>query len=116
MAETEDERTIGSFDEFWPYYVGEHRDPTGRALHYFGTGLGTLTMFVAVFTRNPWLVPLALVLGYGPAWVAHFFIENNRPATFKYPLWSLMADYKMIGLAIRGKMAEEVQRLHGPQS
>lgn len=113
MAQGDDERRIGSFDEFWPYYVGEHRDPTGRALHYLGTGLGTFTFLAAIFTRNPWLVFVAMVLGYGPAWIAHFFIERNRPATFKYPLWSLMADYKMLSLALRGKMADEVTRLHG---
>jgi hypothetical protein len=110
MAE-EEQRTIESFDEFWLYYVGEHSDPTCRALHYLGTGLGTLTLFGAIYTRNWWLVPLALVLGYGPAWIAHFTIERNRPATFKYPLWSLMADFKMLALAIRGKMAQEAERL-----
>jgi hypothetical protein len=56
---------------------------------------------------------VALILGYGPAWVAHFFIENNQPATFKYPHWSLQADYKMLWLAMRGKMGDEMVRLYG---
>ncbi len=107
---------IQSFAEFWPYYVGEHRSPVGRGLHYFGTSLALLTAGAAAFTASAWLVPLALVLGYGPAWVAHFFIEHNRPATFKYPLWSLLSDFKMLSLAARGKMGGEVVRLYGSRA
>jgi hypothetical protein len=104
---------ITSFEEFWPFYIGEHRVPICRALHYFGTSMGTCTAVSAVLTGSLWLLPIALVLGYGPAWVGHFFIENNKPASFKYPLWSLRADYKMLSYAIRGKMAAEVTRLYG---
>jgi len=53
------------------------------------------------------------VVGYGPAWIGHFFIEGNRPATFGHPLWSLRADFKMLSLALRGRMADEVTRIYG---
>ncbi|WP_394826038.1 Mpo1-like protein [Pendulispora albinea] len=100
-----------SFEDFWPYYVGEHRDPLCRALHYAGTSMAIGTIAAAALTLNPlWLVATPIV-GYGPAWVAHFFIEKNRPATFTYPLWSLRGDVKMLGLALRGKMADEAARL-----
>ena len=106
-----DSTRFQSFDEFWPYYVGEHRDPRCRALHYVGTGLAIGTVAAAALTLNPlWLVATPVV-GYAPAWVAHFFIEGNRPATFTYPLWSLRGDFKMLGLALRGKMADEIARL-----
>jgi hypothetical protein len=104
---------IQSFEEFWPFYIGEHRLPLVRALHYLGTSMGTLTMVLAVLRGPLWLAPIALVLGYGPAWVGHFFIEQNKPASFKYPLWSLRADYKMLWLAARGRMSAEVTRLYG---
>jgi hypothetical protein len=107
------EQRIPSFQEFWPYYVGEHRDPRCRTLHYIGTCAGTMTAFAAVATGTWWLLAVGLVLGYGPAWVGHFFVEHNRPATFEYPLWSLMSDYKMLSLALRGKMGDEVTRLYG---
>ena len=78
---------------------------------YFGTSLALLTATTAAVTGTGWLVAVALVLGYGPAWVGHFLIEHNRPATFKYPAWSLMSDFKMLGLAVRGRMGAEVVRL-----
>jgi hypothetical protein len=107
------EQRIGSFEEFWPYYVGEHRSPVCRGLHYLGTSLALLTVAYAILRAHPALAALSLVVGYGPAWIGHFFIERNRPATFKYPRWSLMSDFKMLGLALRGKMADEVTRLYG---
>lgn len=106
-------KRIESFEEFWPFYIGEHRVPVGRGLHYAGTSAATLLLAYLVYSGRLWLVPVMFVVGYGPAWIAHFFIENNKPASFKYPLWSLRADYKMLGLALRGKMAAEVTRLYG---
>ncbi len=107
---------IQSYAEFWPYYLGEHRSPVSRTLHYFGTSVALLTVLTAVVTRSGWLVPLALVFGYGPAWVGHFFVENNRPASFKYPLWSLMSDFKMLAYALRGRMDAEMIRLYGSRA
>jgi len=104
---------IRSFREFWPYYIGEHRNPVGRGLHYVGSTLALACLATAIVQLRPQMLLLGLVLGYGPAWFAHFFIEHNRPATFKYPRWSLMADFKMLGLAVRGQMAAEVTRLYG---
>ena len=104
------EARIPTFEQFWPYYLGEHRNPTCRALHYFGTSMAIGTVAAAALTLNPmWLVATPFV-GYGPAWIAHFFIEKNRPATFKYPLWSLRADFKMLGLAVRGRIDDEMRR------
>jgi len=101
---------IKSFAEFWPYYVTEHSKPATRALHLAGT-TAALTCASVLLARGRWrLVPLALIPGYGAAWIGHFFIERNKPATFKYPLWSFIADYKMIGLMLAGKMEEEVGR------
>ena len=45
----------------------------------------------------------SLLAGYGFAWVAHFFVEYNKPATFKYPLWSLIGDHKMYLEILQGK-------------
>jgi hypothetical protein len=102
-----------TFDEFWPHYVHAHRNPVNRALHYVGTTAALGTVATAAVTLNPSLLLLAPVAGYGPAWVGHFFFEKNKPATFSNPLWSLRGDFKMYVLALRGKMAAEVERVCG---
>lgn len=102
---------FGSFEEFWPYYLGEHSDPTNRALHVAGTVAAVATAGVAIATRRPKLLALAPVIGYGAAWVGHFMIEKNRPATFKHPLWSLRGDFKMAGLALSGQLDDELRRV-----
>jgi hypothetical protein len=83
-----------SFDDFYPYYLSEHADPRNRLLHFVGTSL-VIALAAAsplVDLRLLWLLPVA---GYGFAWVGHFIVEKNRPATFRHPLWSLMGDFRM---------------------
>jgi hypothetical protein len=105
------QKQFKSFEEFWPHYVAEHSKPATRALHAAGTTVA-VTCALALIAERKWrLLPLALIPGYGAAWFAHFFIEKNRPATFDYPLWSFIADYKMVGMMIAGKMDEEVERV-----
>ena len=101
------ERRYNSFSEFWPHYVAEHSKPATRLLHLIGTfiALGLVGYLVAI--GKWWLFPLALVPGYGAAWMAHFFIEKNQPATFQYPLWSFMGDYKMIWMMLTGRIKQE---------
>jgi hypothetical protein len=105
------ERQYNSFNEFWPHYVAEHSRPSTRVLHLIGTAiaLGCVAYFIIV--GKWWLFPLALIPGYGAAWIAHFFIEKNKPATFQYPLWSFMGDYKMIWMMLRGRMSGEVTQI-----
>jgi hypothetical protein len=104
---------IESFDEFWPQYVHAHRDPRNRALHYAGTTAVLGTVAAAALTFNPGLLLFAPVVGYGFAWIGHFVFEKNRPATFDHPVWSLRGDFKMYFLALRGQMADELDRICG---
>jgi hypothetical protein len=100
---------LTSFEEFWPFYVSQHSRSSTRALHFAGTTL-VLGSLAASAVVAPWCAALAPVLGYGPAWIGHFFFEKNRPATFTYPLWSLRGDVRMYGLMLTGRMAPEVDR------
>lgn len=100
--------TPTSFETFWPHYVRAHLNPRNRVMHAVGTSAGVAMALAAVLTRRPRLVPLALVLGYGPAWIGHFFIEGNRPATFGNPLWSLKGDFVMLGKMIAGTMDDAI--------
>jgi hypothetical protein len=97
-----------SFQEFWPYYVREHSKPGTRALHFLGTTIGTVSLVSLIILGKWYLFPLSFVPGYAAAWIGHYFIEHNRPATFKHPLWSFIGDYKMVGLMLAGKMNDEV--------
>ncbi len=85
-------RPISTYRDFWPYYLQEHARPATRNLHFLGTGLALACLLAALATGKSWLGLVALLAGYGPAWIAHFFVEKNRPATFTYPLWSLVSD------------------------
>jgi len=105
------EDRLKSFAEFWPYYVREHAHPVNRALHFAGSTLGLVCLSATLVMGNFWFIPLGLAIGYGFAWTGHFFIEHNRPATFKYPLWSLCADWKMWSLMLVGRMGPEVHRV-----
>jgi len=106
-------RRYNSFNEFWPHYLAEHSKSATRLLHLIGTSLAIVLVVYLVAIGKWWLFPLALVPGYGAAWVGHFFIEKNKPATFQYPLWSFMGDYKMIWLMLTGKLSAEIGRAKG---
>ncbi len=86
---------FNSFREFYPFYLQEHSNITCRRLHFVGTSL-VIALIVTVIVSGQWALLWALPLvGYGFAWVGHFFFEHNRPATFKHPLYSLAGDFVM---------------------
>jgi len=114
MSENASDRRIATFEEFWPFYVSQHVKEGTRALHFAGTTAGLGWLLAAAAFRRPHFLLHALVSSYGLAWIGHFFVEKNRPATFDYPLWSLLADFRMYGLMWQGKMTAEVSRLAGP--
>lgn len=93
-----------SFEDFYPFYLGEHANPVNRMLHFIGTTL-VILLAAGSFVAGPKLLWLLPVAGYGFAWVGHFIIEKNRPATFKHPLWSLMGDFRMYADILRGRVS-----------
>jgi len=93
-----------SFAEFYPFYLSEHRNRTCRRLHFFGSALALAVVAAAIATRNPLWLLAAPVAGYGFAWVGHFAFEKNRPATFQYPLYSLMGDWVMFRDMLTGRI------------
>ncbi|HEY0457887.1 MAG TPA: DUF962 domain-containing protein [Pyrinomonadaceae bacterium] len=102
---------IENYTEFWNFYVREHSQPATRLLHFAGTSLG-LILLVWIIRSGSWLyLPACFVVGYAFAWFSHFVIEKNRPATFKYPLWSFISDYKMMFYMLTGRMNAEVERV-----
>lgn len=93
-----------SFEEFWRFYLDEHRHPHSRALHYAGTAATLAMLAAAVAVGRWWPLLLCPLVGYGPAWAGHFFVERNRPASFRYPLWSIRAEFRMFFLFLAGRL------------
>jgi hypothetical protein len=92
-----------SFAEFYPYYLTEHRRRGTRVLHFIGTTLFLLGLLAAAALRQPWFILAGVVSAYGFAWVGHFFVEHNRPATFQHPWLSLRGDFRLYGDLLRGR-------------
>jgi hypothetical protein len=101
-----------TMSEFWPFYLHEHSRPGTRALHLAGTTLALTLVAVSLVLHAWWLLAGALLSGYAFAWVAHFFVEHNRPATFKAPWKSLASDWRMWGLWVTFRLGRELRR-HG---
>lgn len=93
-----------SFGEFYMFYLSEHSSRMSRRLHFLGSSIALVLLLAAIILRSWEMAVLALVQGYALAWVGHFFFEHNRPATFRYPLWSLMGDWRMWWDVLRGRI------------
>jgi hypothetical protein len=97
-----------TFEDFYPYYLSEHSHPTNRRIHVIGTAFSILCLTQVVMWGLvggfKYLV-LAALIGYGAAWAGHYFVEKNKPATFTYPAWSLMGDFKMFWEVVTRKRA-----------
>ena len=98
-------RRYETFGDFYPFYLTEHRRSGTRWLHFAGTLLVLLTLVYGIATGRWWLLLLMPVFGYTLAWVGHFFVERNRPATFQYPLYSLAGDFRMFADMLRGRVS-----------
>ncbi|MAD77299.1 MAG: hypothetical protein CML20_21405 [Rheinheimera sp.] len=99
---------FNSFKAFYPYYLSEHRNGQCRALHYIGSTLVIAVLLYSVLSGQwlwLWLLPL---IGYGFAWLGHFIFEHNKPATFKYPLYSLLADWVMFKDFLTGQLKHKM--------
>lgn len=103
---------IQTFEEFWPFYLGEHSLPLTRTLHFIGTTIAALLILTAVLTMSFQPLLGALFSGYLWAWISHYFVEKNRPATFTYPAWSFFADWRMWALMGMRKLDAELKRFN----
>ncbi len=101
------------YSEFWDFYVSEHSLPATRLLHFIGTSLG-IALLIFFVARGQWyFFPAFFIVGYALAWFAHFVVEKNRPASFRFPFWSFISDFKMMGYMLTGRMRREVERVLG---
>jgi hypothetical protein len=98
-----------SYAEFWRVYLAAHADPRTRGMHYLGTAFAVAAIVIAGLLQDwRWLVA-APIAGYAFAWFGHFVFEHNRPATFGHPAWSLLSDFRMLGLFLSGRLDGELR-------
>ncbi|PLT30734.1 DUF962 domain-containing protein [Peribacillus deserti] len=102
---------FSSYEEFWKFYLTQHSKSTTRAWHFVGTSFVFVFIIWAFVSWNFWLVLLAPITAYALAWISHFFIEGNKPATFGHPVWSLRADFRMYRLTLLGQLKEELDKV-----
>ena len=98
------EERYRTFGDFYPFYLSEHANRTTRRLHFIGTSVALVLLITSVVTQNWWIIAVALVQGYAFAWVGHFLFEHNKPATFKYPGFSFMGDWRLWWEILTGKL------------
>ena len=99
-----------SFAEFYPFYLREHANPNCRLLHYLGSILVLILLYHSISTEQYKQLFLLPVIGYGFAWVGHFFIEKNRPATFTYPIYSFIGDWVMLKDFLTGQIGNKLKQ------
>lgn len=97
-------RKFNSYEEFYQFYLREHSKPQTRLFHCLGTAIGLGFLTFAILQQNWALVFWGFLTGYAVAWLSHFFIEKNRPATIRYPIYSFLADFKMFFETLTGKL------------
>jgi hypothetical protein len=107
-------RHAAAYDDFWRFYLRAQANPSLRIWHYFGTALAVCALCGLAATASGWFLVLAVGGGYGPAWISHFFIAQNRPATFDHPLWSLISDFRMFWLWLAGGLDSELAKAGVP--
>ena len=98
-------KKIQSYSEFYRFYLTEHQNKTCRSLHFIGTSLVFVLIFLALYLNLSVLWYLVPLMGYGFAWVGHYYFEKNKPATFTYPFWSLISDFRMFFDIVLGRIS-----------
>jgi hypothetical protein len=96
-----------SFAEFYPFYLSQHQNKVCRQLHYLGSSIALLILLLSLITQQFYGILVAIIAGYLFAWIGHFFFEKNKPATFQYPFYSLLADWVMLWQAICNRLRIE---------
>ncbi|WP_407925750.1 Mpo1-like protein [Chengkuizengella marina] len=109
-------KNFNSFKDFWPFYLQQHSKRATRAWHFVGTSFVFVCIIISFLFMNFWYLLGAPIIAYSFAWISHFFIEGNKPATFGHPLWSLRADFQMFYYVLTGSLKEQLDKHQIQQS
>jgi hypothetical protein len=103
-------QSFANYHEFFDFYLRQHSSSGNRVLHAIGTIAGVSTAATALSLRRPWWALLGFPVAYGFAWIGHFVVEGNRPATFGHPFWSFISDFRMLALMLAGRLEDRSTR------
>jgi hypothetical protein len=104
-AQPEFELPIKNYQEFYRFYLTEHRNIMSRRLHVVGSSIGLYFFSKAVRKKQAKYVLYGLVAVYANARVGHFVFEKNKPASFKQPFYSFISDWRMLSDVARGRLS-----------
>ena len=93
-----------SIHDWLSAYGASHQNPTNKILHVIGSLAGLFLVCIFIIKSKYLYIPLAFIPGYSCAWIGHFIFEKNKPATFKYPLFSFIGDWVMLKDILIGKV------------
>ncbi len=102
---------IRNYQEFYHFYLTEHRNILSRRLHVTGSSVGLYFLSKAIRKRQPRYIAYGLFSCYACAWIGHFVFEKNKPASFKQPLYSFISDWKMFSDVVRGRLSLKDRKL-----
>ena len=94
MNEDEERLQVyANFNDFYPYYVSQHKNKKNQFLHLVGAVMSILSLLISIFHLSLIGVLLSVLWNYLFSWSGHFCFEGNHPVSFKHPLYSLRASY-----------------------
>ncbi len=99
-----------SFAEFWPYYLSQHSKKGTRWLHFIGNTNLFFWLTLSALHLSWRLALFSIISSYAIAWIGHFFVERNVPATFRHPIWAGMGDMLMYYKMMRGQINSELEK------
>lgn len=84
--------TLAGMTGYVAFFATRH---VAHGLFEMATAFGTFLYFMQRLTGSFTKGLIMLAVPYAFAWVGHFMFEHNRPATFIYPIYSLMGDFRL---------------------
>ncbi|MCY0898432.1 MAG: DUF962 domain-containing protein [Firmicutes bacterium] len=97
-----------SFYTFWVEYLHQHELLATRLWHFVGTSAALVSALLALITWHWVYLVVAFVVSYGCSWMGHFFVEKNRPVSFRHPIWSLRADLLLFQMMLTRGLTESI--------
>ena len=98
------------FEAFWIDYLKAHTKPSTRTCHYIATAWGVGCGIYGFATLQWWYILAAILGGYAIAVGSHYIFKERPPLVARSPFWGAVSDFRMIGLALTGKLDQEFDK------